>query len=206
MATNLTIFKTETANKVLQKINESKGRNNGIRQGSSGPPKAHIVQEYRVAKVVSEVKDTSSPTPKAGGYYKMMTVNRNDTDPIFENQEWYDGPTTFVAFEVTGATGISVDEDKAYLCFSTVSASGQVFWNFSRGGGGGSRAYVVITAVTDAANYVGDVIAGPDDPTIITADVAIKVKNATANEFAIGYPNFADVVGDVYWLDGFVLG
>ena len=73
-------------------------------------------------------------------------------------------------------------------------------------GGGGSRAYVVITAVTDAANYVGDVITSPDDPTVITADVAIKVKDATANEFAIGYDNFADNVDDTYWLDGFVLG
>tara|TARA_R110002167_G_scaffold256475_1_gene462849 strand:+ start:1991 stop:2332 length:342 start_codon:yes stop_codon:yes gene_type:complete len=74
------------------------------------------------------------------------------------------------------------------------------------GGGSGSRAYVVITAVTDAANYVGDVITGPDDATIITGGVAIKVKGATANAFEVGYPNFADVVGDVYYLDGSVLG
>ena len=73
-------------------------------------------------------------------------------------------------------------------------------------GGGGSRAYVVITAVTDAANYTGNVITSPDDPTIITAGVAIKVQGATANEFEVGYSNFADVVDDVYYLGGGLLG
>ena len=96
--------------------------------------------------------------------------------------------------------------DKVYLVISYPNASESSDWLVVETGGGGSRAYVIITAVTDPANYVGDVITGPDDATIITVGVAIKVKNATANEFAIGYPNFADVVGDVYWLDGFVLG
>jgi hypothetical protein len=74
------------------------------------------------------------------------------------------------------------------------------------GGGGGSRSYVVITAVTDAANYVGNVITSPDDSTVIDTGVAIKVNGATANSFEVGYENFADNVDDVYYLDGSLLG
>lgn len=74
------------------------------------------------------------------------------------------------------------------------------------GGDGGTRSYVIITAVTDPANYIGNVITSPEDPTVVTADVAIKVSGATANEFEIGYSNFADKSGDIYYLSGGLLG
>lgn len=74
-------------------------------------------------------------------------------------------------------------------------------------GGGGTRAYVVITNNDDGpAEYVGDVINGPDDPTVKTADVVIKVSGATANDFEVGYSNFADKSGDVFYLSGGLLG
>ena len=77
-----------------------------------------------------------------------------------------------------------------------------------RGGTGsaGSRAYVVITAVTDPANYTGNVITSPDDSTVIDTGVDIKVTGAVSNEFAIGYEAFADNVDGVYYPDGFLLG
>ena len=73
-------------------------------------------------------------------------------------------------------------------------------------GGGGSRSYVIITAVTDAANYTGNVITSPDDPTIIDTGIAIKVSGAGSNPFEVGYAAFMDSVDDVYYADGFLLG
>jgi len=74
-----------------------------------------------------------------------------------------------------------------------------------RGGGGGVRAYVVITAVTDAANYVGNVLKGPGQTTIVTTGVSISVFGATENPLPVGYTNFADKVEDVYYLNGDLL-
>jgi len=73
-------------------------------------------------------------------------------------------------------------------------------------GGGSSRAYVKITGVTDAANYIGVLLTGPEDDTVIKEDIVIRVKGATTNEFAVDYPAFADVVDDIYYLDGTLLG
>jgi hypothetical protein len=76
----------------------------------------------------------------------------------------------------------------------------------SVGGGGSVRSYVKITAVTDPENYTGDILNGPDDETIKETGVSIKVKGATANAYIVGYTAFADKSGDVYYLDGFLLG
>lgn len=77
-----------------------------------------------------------------------------------------------------------------------------------RGGGGGAeRPYIIITEVTDPANYVGNVLGGPADlGTIVEEDVAIQIIDATANELVIGFKSFSDVVDDVYYLEGALLG
>ena len=76
----------------------------------------------------------------------------------------------------------------------------------SVGGGGSVRSYVRITAVIDPENYTGDILNGPDDTTEKETGITIKVKGATANAYSIGYSNFADKSGDVYYLDGSLLG
>ena len=78
------------------------------------------------------------------------------------------------------------------------------------GGGGGTRSYVVITSVNSASSYVGDVITSPDDNTVITEDVNIKVENASTNAFEVGYSSFADKSkdgggNDVYYLAALLL-
>lgn len=78
------------------------------------------------------------------------------------------------------------------------------------GGGGGTRSYVAITAVTDSANYIGDILNNPEDATIIKTGVNIKVIGATANAYTVGYKAFADSgtddLGDTYYyIDGFLL-
>ena len=74
-----------------------------------------------------------------------------------------------------------------------------------RGGGGGVRAYVEITTVTDAENYKGDVLEGPGSSTVVTAGVTIKVQGAEENPLSIGYSNFADKVDDIYYLNADLL-
>lgn len=78
------------------------------------------------------------------------------------------------------------------------------------GAGGGGRSWVIITSVTDAANYIGNVLSGPSG-TVSKEGVDIRVFNATANEFSEGYANFADKGTDsegneAYYLDGAILG
>jgi hypothetical protein len=72
------------------------------------------------------------------------------------------------------------------------------------GGGGGVRSYVVITAVTDAANYIGNILSGPGGD-VVTAGVSIKVFGAEENPLSVGYNNFADKVDDVYYLNADLL-
>lgn len=79
-------------------------------------------------------------------------------------------------------------------------------WLVVETGGATSRAYIQITGVTDPATYIGNLLTSPDDDTIITEGIEIKVPDATANEFAIGYSDFADVVDGRYFLDGTLLG
>lgn len=76
----------------------------------------------------------------------------------------------------------------------------------SKGGGGASRSYVIITSVTDAANYVGNVLTSPADPTVVKTGVTIQVAGAVANPFRVDYPAFADLVDDIYYLEGDLLG
>jgi len=74
-----------------------------------------------------------------------------------------------------------------------------------RGGEGGVRAWVKITAVTSAANYKGNVLKGPGQTAIVTNDVTIRVFGAQENPLSVGYANFADKVDDIYYLNGDLL-
>jgi len=76
----------------------------------------------------------------------------------------------------------------------------------SKGGGGAERPYVIITSVTDAENYIGDVLGGPADLSVKTTGVAIVVSGATSNDYSVGATGFCDLVDAVYYLSGGVLG
>lgn len=73
-------------------------------------------------------------------------------------------------------------------------------WVFS-GGGGGSRPYVIITAVTDLNNYVGDVRT-PTDATVLEADVDIQALDPNGGAtLQVGDKFFADLTDDVYYIN-----
>jgi hypothetical protein len=207
MANKVTILKSETADAILKK-KEQQGR--ALRQSRlhSENITTQINQEYIVAQVASEIKDGAN---KATGYYKMIEVIRQNNDNAdFDNHEWVNQRRSFIAYEVGGTSGLS-DADGAFVCFSTVATKNKsVLWNFRAGGGGSERSYVVITSVESASSYIGDVITSPDDATVITEGVAIKVENALSNAFDVGYSNFADKTkdgsgNDVYYLAALLL-
>jgi hypothetical protein len=77
-------------------------------------------------------------------------------------------------------------------------------------GAGSVRSWVVITGVTDAANYTGDVYDFPEGEAVEN-NVIIQVLGATQNPFQTGYGSFADkstnAQGDeIYFIDGYLLG
>ena len=82
------------------------------------------------------------------------------------------------------------------------------------GGAGSVRSYVRITEVIDAANYIGNVLEGPDDDTVTDEGVIIRVDGAKSNPFGVDYSAFADggsaeiddVQTTVFYLDGYLLG
>ncbi len=73
-------------------------------------------------------------------------------------------------------------------------------------GGGASRSYVIITSVTDVANYIGNVLTSPNDATVLETGVTIQVAGAVANPFAVGYTAFVDLVDDTYYAEGDLVG
>ena len=181
-------------------------------QAKTSHSKNFVRQEARYARITSVI-DAGDPDTKDkeafGVAVKWDAATFNWVD-ITENPTTYDNDayisasaTMFAAKNISSKSVMAVNDIVFLQYYPALSDTSD--WLVVETGGGG-RAYVVITAVTDAANYVGDVITGPDDPTIITVGVAIKVKNATSNEFNIGYDDFADVIGEIYWLDGDVLG
>lgn len=56
------------------------------------------------------------------------------------------------------------------------------------------RAYVKITAVTDADDYTGSVLTSPFDATVLETGVPIKALNATTGTLAVDDTFYADVV------------
>lgn len=79
-------------------------------------------------------------------------------------------------------------------------------WLVVEGGGGASRSYVIVTSVTDVANYIGNVLTSPNDATVLETGVTIQVAGAVANPFKVDYDAFADKVDDIYFLEGDLLG
>lgn len=77
-------------------------------------------------------------------------------------------------------------------------------------GGGVSEYWVTITSVTSPSEYVGTVREEPTG-TVLESDANITVYGATANEFAVGYADWAKKKtnsggDDIYYLNGYLLG
>ncbi len=174
--------------------------------------KNFVRQEARYARIT----DVLDPGPAVSKNKEGMGIAVKWDEDLFdwvditENPALYDNDlfmsadaTIFSARNISSKSAMAVNDIVFLQYYPALSETSD--WLVVETGGG-SRAYVVITSVTDAANYIGDVIVGPNDPTILTADVEIKVQGATANEFEVGYSNFSDVVNEIHYLNGGLLG
>lgn len=171
-----------------------------------------VRQEARYAKITA-VLDPGPPANKdkeGMGVAVKWDATSFDWVPITENPALYDatlldsdGATVFMTTNITSPSAMAVDDIVKLEHYPHLSETSD--WLVVETGGGG-RAYVIITAVTSPTAYVGNVLKGPDDATVKETGVDIKVKNATANEFNIGYDTFADEVDGTFWIDGDLLG
>lgn len=125
-------------------------------------------------------------------------------DPIVYNNDasLEDDATVFSTTNITSKTAMAVDDIVKIAHYPNLSDTSD--WLVEETGGS-ARAYVVITAVTSASVYVGNVLKGPGQATITSTGVAIQVFGAEENPLSIGYPNFADLVDGVYYLNGDLL-
>lgn len=181
-------------------------------RGEFKPMKSRVSQEARYAKILVPVDTVDDNDKKeATGVEVKWDDSTFDFVEVTENPVQYDianldsaGTTVFDTTNISSTSTMAADDIVLLQHYPNLSETSD--WLVVETGGGGSRAFVVITAVTDASNYVGDVITSPVDPTVLKEDVAISVPGATANSFEVGYTAFMDVVDDVYYPDGFLLG
>lgn len=166
----------------------------------------HVKQDATYAKITALV--SGSDDKEATGtevFFNGATKDFSEitTDPIVydDDASQEDGATVFSTSNISSKTAMAVDDIVKIASYPNLSDTSD--WLVEETGGS-ARAYVVITAVTDAANYIGDILTGPGGD-VVTAGVSIVVFGATENPLSIGYPNFADLVDGVYYLNGDLL-
>lgn len=206
---NITILKTETANRILAKKNQGTSNqvSGGYRQGQQ--PRLPVQGQPQLIKIVAEADEK-------GGYYKVKPVVRDVTEGEAENHTWFDPDLTdeMYGLEITGAEGITEDDKKAYLAMPIVDSSGRILWAFSQGGGAAeNRPWVVIGSNVSPGVYTGTVYDAPEGNVIESnADIRLKpiYSNIPSNDFPNDWADFADVVGDgeekTYYISGVLLG
>ena len=69
----------------------------------------------------------------------------------------------------------------------------------------GPRPYVRVTSEIELGSYLGNVLAGPEDDTIIESGVSIKVKGLVANGLEAGDEGFSDKVENTYYIQSLLL-
>lgn len=120
----LTILKSTTATQLVNSLG-SGARKSGVNKLL--PTRAGRVNDAFFGQIVSD---------DGGGYYTVKEVIRDDSDADNANHTWRDIADTeeVAAFEVTGATGIAVDE--VFLLRLDITQN-RYMWMFQQGGGGG---------------------------------------------------------------------
>jgi len=184
-------------------------------QGQSKQGTNRFSQQARYAKILTVLDPGPTEAKDKEGTGVEVVWDADSFDfvvvPSIENPVSYDataldgaGATVFMTSNISSPSAMAVDDIVLLQHYPHLSETSD--WLVVETGGGGSRSYVIITAVTSPSLYTGNVITSPDDSTVIDTGVTIKVSGALGNEFEVGYSAFADKVDDVYYLDGFLLG
>lgn len=190
-----TLFKTTTANKVLDNLNSKAGRGGNVDTLTPQKPNRGFDSVY--AKVVS-------PEGTKDGFYNMRMVYWDDSAVDTATHDWIDATPTFdfEAKEVSGATGISADE--VFRCELRATKTGPM-WIFQQGGGE-STYYIEITASTDINTYTGTIYDNPTDRTLVEAGVTVKAMQHDAGTIPnsdAGKGFFCNKKGDNYYITNY---
>lgn len=195
-------------NRVLQMLASFEGG-----KSRSVISKSSVRQDARYAKVLTvfnNSEDEDNDDKEATAVEVAWSNTTYDFAVVTTNPVQYDaalldsaGATVFSRNNITSKKAMAVDDIVELQNYPHLSETSD--WLVVESGGA-ERPYVIITAVTDAANYIGNVLKGPTDSTVIKTGVAIKVLDATANELEVGYKSFSDVVDDIFYLEGGLLG
>lgn len=197
--------------RMLDSFERSKGRS--VISPSS------VRQEARYAKIltlISKPENDPNKDKEATGVEVVwdalsFSFTEVSKDPVEYNNELFEGDaaTVFSASNIVSKSKMKKDDIVLLQKYPHLSDTSD--WLVVETGSFGSRVWVEITEVTDAANYIGNSLKGPGGD-LIEEEVTIQVLNATENAFEEGYSNFADFTEDeesgdrTYYLDGYLLG
>lgn len=185
-------------------------------KGKSVISPSSVRKEARYAKIVELIDE--SEDDNAGKEAKGIEVVWNPDNFSFspvsdgDNPVKYDndiltgsGATVFSTNNISSQSKMAVDDIVLLQRYPHLSeTSGWLV--VETAGESSTRAFVIITEVTNASTYLGNVLGGPNDADVIEQDVQIRVFDATTNAFAVGYRSFADLSGGFYYLEGTLLG
>lgn len=188
--------RTTAAVKIVEKIHST---------GMQAP--THVKQDATYAKITELVSGSDDKEAKGAEVFfdgSTKDFSLISTDPIIYDNDasLEDGATVFSTTNISSKTAMAVDDIVKIAHYPNLSETSD--WLVEETGGG-VRAYVVITTATDAEHYIGNVLKGPGQTTIVKTDVEIQVFGAAENKLSVGYTNFADKVEDVYYLNGDLL-
>lgn len=166
----------------------------------------HVKQDATYAKITELVSGSDDKEAKATEVFfdgSSKDFSEISTDPIVYDNDasLEDDATVFSTTNISSKTAMAVDDIVKIAHYPNLSDTSD--WLVEETGGS-ARAYVVITSVTDAATYIGDILLGPGGD-VVTAGVSIKVFGAVENPLSIDYANFADKVDDDYYLNADLL-
>lgn len=182
--------------KIVEKIHSTSSQRSG-----------NVRQDAVFAKITALV--SGSDDKEATGIEVLFDGSTKDYIEKTSNPIIYDSDAAseadasiFSRKNISSKTAMAVDDIVKIAHYPNLSDTSD--WLVEETGGS-ARAYVVITAVTDAANYIGDVLSGPGQTTVTNTGVTIVVFGAEENPLSKGYTNFADLVDGVYYLNGDLL-
>lgn len=182
-------------------------------KGKSVISPSSVRQEARYAKVLTLIDDSEGEDAgKEATAIEVAWVKDGfgfievSDNPVKYDNDLLEGEeaTVFSTNNIVSQSAMAVDDIVLLQKYPGIKENAG--WLVVEATGGGSRSYIEITSVTDAANYIGIVLNNPIDLETIKSGVAISVPGAITNEFQVGYRDFADLSNGIYYPDGTLLG
>jgi len=153
-----------------------------------------VVSDTEV-KGLQKVWDTEK-SPSAGYDAPLGTPIEWDTDKYNSEED-----KTFLQKNIIVDQSVSEGDFIEVIYYSDKSQN--LAYKARISGGGAERPYIEITGGSGPEDYTGSVLTSPTDSTPTETGVSIKARNGstvTGGTIPIGKRYFADLVGDVYYI------